>query len=284
MHLLRKWIGSDTESQPVISSAAREHAPDTASWITSSEPQPIVDELIPHGWDYHVLHMANRHYQPPRLGYLRTPFGEDMRIKYITHFLDLRELRVMELGAHEGHHSILIEKMGARENFALEARQENFAKCLLIQEKYGLDRTHYYQINIEDLYRGKCPAPFSGKFDLIFCLGLLYHLPDPLRALSWFARQGDRLFLGTHFVEPAVIHLYHNLEDGVYSDQDKNYRGMWYREGGIEDRLSGMSGDSFWPYEEDLLKMLEDAGFKTVHVLGKDYQNHMPHITLLAQG
>jgi hypothetical protein len=40
---------------------------------------------------------------------------------------------------------------------------------------------------------------------------------------------------------------------------------------------------SFWPTEADLLKMLGDAGYKSISVLGKDPQNTRPHITILAE-
>ncbi len=51
---------------------------------------------------------------------------------------------------------------------------------------------------------------------------------------------------------------------------DRTYRGIIWQEGGLADPLSGMSKASFWPYEADLIRMLNDAGFPKVSVLGKD--------------
>ena len=93
--------------------------PLTAKWIKDSEPEPNVDEVIKEGWVSNVLHMANKNYTPPNLSYLRTQDGEDYRIKYVAYSLDLRDQRVLEMGPFEGRHSVLIEKMGARENIAI---------------------------------------------------------------------------------------------------------------------------------------------------------------------
>jgi hypothetical protein len=47
--------------------------------------------------------------------------------------------------------------------------------------------------------------------------------------------------------------------------------------------VDGMSSSSFCPYEADLIEMLKDAGYSQVSVLGRDLQNHAPHITILAE-
>ena len=258
--------------------------PSTPQWIQESSALPNVDAVIKGGWDYNVLHMANKNYSPPHPGFLRTRYGEDYRIKYVTYTLDLRDQRILELGPHEGHWSVLIEKMGARENVAVEAREKNYVKCMRIKEKYGLSRTTFYQGNIEDLYNLKIEPPFVGRFDLIFCLGLFYHLPNPPKALEWFLRYSDTLFLGTHYVEPRAIQLYKTAwPDEVLVHQGESYKGKWYLEGGLQDTLSGLSNRSFWPYEKDLIQMLKHSGYSKIDVLGKDGVNGMPHITLLAK-
>jgi hypothetical protein len=89
-------------------------------WIT--EPEPVTDEVIGGEWQTHALQMVNRSYRPARLAYRRTKFGDDQRLKYLLYFLDLRDKRTLELGPFEGHHSILLEKLGVRENVAVEGR------------------------------------------------------------------------------------------------------------------------------------------------------------------
>ncbi len=253
------------------------------SWTILDEPLPT-DDAIPGEWITNVLELATAAHRPPRLAYHRKAVGEDLRIKYFTYFLDLRGLRILELGPCEGLWSILIEKMGASATVAIEARPENLAKCRRVKELHHLDRTTFVLQDIEDLYNGKETLAQPGPFDLVFCLGLLYHLPEPARALRWMRQEGQRLFLGTHYVEPAESRRYipQVFHEAQRREGDKTYRGMEYREGGRSDPISGTSPFSFWPLEADLIAMLRDAGYTRIEILGKDILNRMPHITLMA--
>jgi hypothetical protein len=179
---------------------------------------PPQDEIVPGPWQGHVLEMANRNHRPKVLQYHRSKFGDDQRLKYILNFLDLRDLRTLEPGPHEGYFSIIFEKLGVRENIAFESRLENLRKCQRIKEIYGLNRTTFLLGNLEDFYNGTKQPQFAGRFDLVLCLGVLYHVPDPGKALAWFRSQARTLFLGTHFPLPDLP------SDAVYTYNGKSYR------------------------------------------------------------
>jgi hypothetical protein len=238
---------------------------------------PPQDEVVPGPWQGHVLEMANRNHRPKVLQYHRSKFGDDQRQKYILNFLDLRDMRTLEPGPLEGDLSIILEKLGVRENIAFESRLENLQKCQRIKEIYGLNRTTFLLGNLEDFYNGTKLPQFAGRFDLVLCLGVLYHVPDPGKALAWFRSQAKTLFLGTHFPLPDFP------SGAVYTYNGKSYRVMEYREGGIQDPISGMSPISLQPYEADLLNLLRDVGYDQISVLGRDLQNRSPHITILAE-
>jgi SAM-dependent methyltransferase len=220
--------------------------------------------------------VANRNHRPRVLQYRRTQYGDDQRLKYMIYFLDLRDLRVLELGPWMGHHSITLEKMGVRENTAVESRVENLKLCQHTKEVFGLDRTTFVLGNLEDFYNGTKQPPFSTNFDLIFCVGILYHVPDPGKALARFRAQGKALFLGTHVPEQNQP-----LQDYRYNG--KFYRAFEFREDGIHNPLSGMSPTSLWPCEGDLTRLLRDVGYQQVSVLGRDLQNRIRHVTILAE-
>ena len=74
-----------------------------------------------------------------------------MRLKYIASFLDVRDQRIMEIGPLEAYYSILFEKMGVRENIAIESRTDNLGKCQRIKEKFKLNRTQFLQYDLERL-------------------------------------------------------------------------------------------------------------------------------------
>jgi predicted nicotinamide N-methyase len=229
--------------------------------------------------------MANRAYRPPYVRYEQTPRGGDARARYLLYFLDLRDLRVLELGPRDGHQTIMLEKLGAKEVVAVEGRRENLEHCLRTKERYALHRTTFHLADIEALAEERITAPFRGPFDLVFCSGLLYHLQNPARVLEWCRQQGPTLFLQTHYVEEAAAERYRRPEfrETTYRHNEHDYRAKAFEEEAGNLR-AGLRPTSIWLYERDLLTALEHAGFESVRVLGKDVHASLPHITVLAEG
>jgi predicted RNA methylase len=247
--------------------------------------EPPVPSWIPVTGDFqHTVRMANLAYRPPQLDGQPMPRGGDERLKYLLYFQDFRGLRVLELGPRDGHHTIMLEKMGAREIVSIEGRSENVEACLRAKERYGLDNTTFYLADIEALAAGKLDAPFQGRFDIVFCTGLLYHLTDPGRTLDWCRRQADELFLQTHYVEEAAPKRYwpEHFRDGVYRHREHDYRVKRFRED-LGNVRSGLNEWSVWLNERDLITLIRRAGFERTSVLGKDVQAGLPHITIWAQ-
>lgn len=231
-------------------------------------------------WDF-KSGMANRHWRPERLGYATHPrLGEDNKLKYLLYFLDVRGWRVLELGPWTGHHTVLLDKMGAREIVGIEGRQDNLRICNETRDRYQLPATFVLQ-DIEELAAGTTEPEFEPGFDLVFCLGLLYHLADPEPVLDWMRNMAPRLFLGTHYVETAATDHY---KPPVFTDI--TYRGQpakGFRERGLDDPLGGLRRSSTWLTEAQLLALLDDVGYCKVDVLGKDVESGHPHITILAE-
>jgi hypothetical protein len=247
--------------------------------------EPATPSWLPVTRTYrHTERMANRVYRPRELGGHPMPLGGDVRVKYLLYFMDFRGLRVLELGPRDGHHSIMLEKLGAREVVAIEGRRENFEDCLRTKERYGLERTTFYLADVEELAAGRSEPPFTGTFDVVFCAGLLYHLTDPGRTLDWCREQAGELFLQTHYVEEGAAERYWpaHFRDGVYSHRGHDYRVKLFREEPDNIR-SGLSESSVWLGEPDLLELIRRAGFDRASVLGKDVHAGLPHITVLAE-
>jgi SAM-dependent methyltransferase len=91
--------------------------------------------------------------------------------------------RVLEVGAGVGHLTSFFVERGCQV-VATEARHENFAEL-----KRRLPSVDARIADVEeDLGR-------LGRFAVVFCYGLLYHLESPLRALRNIAAVCDRLLL-----------------------------------------------------------------------------------------
>ena len=255
------------------------------SWAAAEADagQKLVDDHSPDAprYFFHAPYILNRAHQPSTLIYPRFR-GDDQRLKYILYFLDVRGARVLELGPFEGHHTILLDKMGAREIVGLEARADNVVKCQWTRSQYELTNAQFHMVDIGALYRGELPMPVAGGFDLLFCLGWLYHVPDPGRALAWCCGLAPTLFLGTHYVETCADRALPG-QDEEYRYGNRTYRVRRFSDGGPDDPLAGLSPFSRWLFRDDLVRLLHNCGYHQVHVLGRDLQAGLPHVTILAQ-
>ena len=171
---------------------------------------------------------------------------------------------VLELGSHEGSHSLqLAERPGVSRVLGLEGREDNLARARFVQRAYGSETIEFRHANLEDF-----DVSELGKFDAVFCAGLLYHLGEPWRLIERLAPITCWLFLDTHY----------SATDG--SVLGVPYRGCWQREG--TDPLSGLSSFSFWLSFRQLVSVLLDHGFAIRFVRDMDSPNG-PRVWMLAE-
>jgi methyltransferase family protein len=151
---------------------------------------------------------------------------------------------VLELGAHEGSHSLQLAARSSIERVvALEGLKANLARALFVKRVFRDEKIAFREYDIERLD----PADFAEPFDAVFCAGLLYHLPKPwqlIRALRHLTRK--YLFLDTHYAATADATA-------------EGYAGWWFAEG--QSPLSGLSPSSFWFSFKDLTIALMENGF-----------------------
>jgi SAM-dependent methyltransferase len=175
-----------------------------------------------------------------------------------------RPTRVLELGSLEGGHSIEIARHAGRV-VAIESRAENIERARFVSGFLGRDNIDFVLADLESF-----PLRALGSFDVIFNVGLLYHLPEPWRLVKDLGQIGSSMFLWTHTASPGA----RLVERG-------GYLGQVYQEGGVQDPLSGMSDTSFWPTSDDLERMLGDAGFTQIEIIEEDPAHpHGPAVTL----
>ena len=176
--------------------------------------------------------------------------------------------RVLELGFLEGGHTFPIAKV-ADEVVAIDSRECNRRRAEWLRDTvYRQRNITFLEANLEQFDY----APLGG-FDVVFNVGLLYHLPNPWAALARLATVAPAMYLWTH-VAP----------DQLSGAERGGYGGMAYEEMGVEDPLSGMSSTSFWPTVDELVRMLEDHGFADCRILDEDFTHrHGPSILLVCR-
>jgi tRNA (mo5U34)-methyltransferase len=91
---------------------------------------------------------------------------------------EISGLRVLDIGARDGFFSFECERRGAAEVVAIDYVPAERTGFLVAKEVLGS------QLNLvhENIYN-LTPEKY-GQFDIVLFLGVLYHLPDPMRALD----------------------------------------------------------------------------------------------------
>ncbi len=91
---------------------------------------------------------------------------------------NLSGLRVLDIGARDGFFSFECERRGASEVVAIDympAEQTGFPVAKeILGSKLNLIHDNVYNLT---------PAKY-GRFDVVLFLGVMYHLPDPMRCLD----------------------------------------------------------------------------------------------------
>jgi 2-polyprenyl-3-methyl-5-hydroxy-6-metoxy-1,4-benzoquinol methylase len=81
--------------------------------------------------------------------------------------------RILEPGSLEGAMTLELARR-AREVVGLEGRPQNVERAEFLKGLFGADNVAFYVTNLE-----KGGLSSYGKFDAVFCCGLLYHLAHP---------------------------------------------------------------------------------------------------------
>jgi SAM-dependent methyltransferase len=170
---------------------------------------------------------------------------------------------ILELGALEGGHSFaLANRPTVQRVVAAEGRFSNIEKALFVQGLVRTNKVEFVEANLENF-----DLLALGKFDAVFCSGVLYHLPEPWKLIEQCAQMSPNIFIWTHYAG-----------ENEAKETLQDLRGKWHQEGGLLDPLSGLSKRSFWPTLGSLISILTASGFRTVHLIG----NELTHVNGLA--
>jgi hypothetical protein len=163
----------------------------------------------------------------------------------------LAGLRILDLGAHEGGFGVEMAMRGASV-VCVEARVAHVHKIEFAKQCLGLDQLSIVQSDVRNIDHEQL-----GSFDVVLCLGLLYHLPshDLLPFMHSLAKLCGRFMVLETQVSirprrsfPAEGRSYH----GRAVPEDPAFLGA------AVDRQ-----DSFWLTRPSLLNMLSAAGFSS---------------------
>ena len=158
-----------------------------------SRKQEIIAQYGP--WTAHSFHLADG------VDTFDEPHWDARLRRFVQIASDLsrkpiQDLRVLDLAALEGHYGIEFALQGARVVIN-EGRPANLEKVRFAKEALGLDNLELVLDDVRNLSVDK-----YGTFDVVLCLGILYHLdaPDVLDFIRRIANVCSGLvIIDTHF-------------------------------------------------------------------------------------
>jgi SAM-dependent methyltransferase len=161
--------------------------------------------------------------------------------------------RVLDLGCYDGNCAIAVGRLGAREVIGIEGRAENLSPGIAVRDAEGLSQVQLITDDVRSL-----SVERHGKFDVVLCLGILYHLDAP--AVFEFARQVASVCRGYALIETQIGLTRKAREEW----EGRRYEGFWYPEDPSQPGAALDNPRSFWPTKASLLNLLADVGFTSV--------------------
>jgi SAM-dependent methyltransferase len=209
----------------------------------------------------------------------RTPPMDDARTMLVAQCLggSFEGRSIVDLGSNEGGFTLAFAQLGAARSVGIEARSLNVRRAELARSLLGLDPE---QGGTAELVLGDVKTELArlGEFDVVFASGILYHVSDPADLLAAMRRACTLVaVIDTHVADPEVVT--HGCSDLVTMQSDAappgsaGYRGRHFAEydagAGEREReellwAAWNDAAAFWPLEDDLVRMLHDAGFARV--------------------
>lgn len=216
-------------------------------------------------WTAHDIYLGENVYTRDKRN---KPFPYRLK-KIIQASLDLtnkepHDIRVLDLGCLEGGISIEFARQGSNV-VGIEGRPSNIKKAELVKELLDLGTL---ELVVDDVLN-ITPEKY-GTFDVILCLGLLYHIDAS--DLMGFVRKMFDMSKRVVMIDTQVADCKSATES--ISVNGKEYFGKSMREHGLvttkeekhERSWTSLNNDySFWLTRPSLINLLADAGFTSVY-------------------
>jgi 2-polyprenyl-3-methyl-5-hydroxy-6-metoxy-1,4-benzoquinol methylase len=234
-------------------------------WV-KAEKKKIAKRYGP--WRTHNLRLASGVYTMSK-----SAFVDEMKLRRVLQIVadlsrkPLDELRVLDLGCAEGGYAVEFAQHGAQV-VGIEGREAAIERARFAKTVLGLDGITLTKDDVRNLDRGT-----HGVFDVVLCLGILFHLDVP--DLFTFVRHVAEVCTGLAIVDTHIS----TTGDATAQYKGATYYGERYTEhqpdSTAEERLANpwaslSDPESFWLTRPSLFNLLAAVGFTTV------YECHIP--------
>ena len=242
------------------------------------EKQEVIKRFGP--WTAHCVHLRDNIYtfdhpeMDPRLRRV-VQISSDITGK------PLEKLRVLDLACLEGHFGIEFALHGSTV-VALEGREANLEKARFVKRVLCLDNLELVLDDVRNLNEDR-----HGFFDVVLCLGILYHLdaPDVMNFVEKISTICKRVAIIDTHISPS--------DEASYSWNQKLYWGRYAKEHDTKatsaEKLASAwysldNTKSFQFTRASLCNLLRHVGFTSVYECLNPYEYSNPNWPLPAEG
>jgi 2-polyprenyl-3-methyl-5-hydroxy-6-metoxy-1,4-benzoquinol methylase len=250
-----------------------------AEWV-KAEKKKIIKQYGP--WRTHNFRLASGVYTMSK-----SAFVDEVKLRRVLQIVadlgrkPLDELRVLDLGCAEGGYAVEFARHGARV-VGIEGREAAIQRAGFAKTALGLDGITLINDDVRTLDRGK-----HGEFDVVLCLGILFHLDVP--DLFTFVRHIADVCTGLTIIDTHIS----MTSDAMAQYKGATYYGERYTEhepnSTAAERLANPWAslsdlESFWLTRPSLFNLLAAVGFTTVYECYNPSEIYRPpgRITLVA--
>jgi SAM-dependent methyltransferase len=187
------------------------------------------------------------------------------RTALIELYTSVADRTFLDVGAADGYESRALALRGARRTVAVEGKQTPFEQALAAKETLGLAN---HDVRMLDARR--IDEHDLGRFDVVLCFGLLYHMANPFNLLRRLRAVTRELLLVETHVAPAhhrdlaEKHARLPKRRRVVELDGVPFEGLLVPHEGRHERSKGSLDAewAFWLTPESLVTALTRAGFR----------------------
>jgi len=168
---------------------------------------------------------------------------------------DLSGWRVLDVGCNAGYYSIELAKRGAQV-LGIDVDPHYLRQAAWAAVQFGLaDQIELQQLQVYDVAR------LDREFDLIWYMGVLYHLRYPLLSLDILAQKTRRLLLFQTLTMPGLDDE-PTPADFSLDDRERMLAPNWPKMAFIEKRMAGDPTNWWAPNHACVEAMLRSCGLR----------------------
>lgn len=168
---------------------------------------------------------------------------------------DLSGWKVLDIGCNAGFYSIELAKRGA-DVLGIDLDEHYLRQARWTAKQFGLDdKVEFKQMQVYDL------AHTEEKFDLVWFMGVFYHLRYPMLALDILAQKVKKMMVFQTLSLPGKEEM--EVPDDVeFNGREIMKNNAWPSMAFIEHKLAGDPTNWWAPNHQGIISMLRSCGFK----------------------